>query len=133
MWKLKLKGLPQSVNHSHWFRQGRKVLTKKSRDFREMVCFELHNQGLMDDTTEPMKGKLMMLMCVRYPDKRKRDLDNLVKSAQDALQSAGVFVDDSQIRYQAIFHSGYKKGGETTIRLMPMPIGGFTLEYQEED
>lgn len=31
------------------------------------------------------------------PDRRKRDLDNILKSLLDALQHAGIYSDDSQI------------------------------------
>jgi crossover junction endodeoxyribonuclease RusA len=31
------------------------------------------------------------------PDRRRRDLDNLLKAVQDALAHAGVYDDDSQI------------------------------------
>jgi len=39
------------------------------------------------------------------PDKRRRDLDNLIKAIQDSLQYAGVYEDDSQIDYLTIKRS----------------------------
>ena len=44
-----------------------------------------------------MGGRLSVCLCVFPPDKRKRDLDNLLKISIDSLQKAGFFHDDSQI------------------------------------
>jgi crossover junction endodeoxyribonuclease RusA len=41
--------------------------------------------------------RLGLHMTVHAPDKRARDLDNLLKASLDALQKAGVFESDSQI------------------------------------
>lgn len=43
----------------------------------------------------PIKGKYKMVVCVRRPDKRRRDLDNVAtKALNDLLQKAGVIEDD---------------------------------------
>lgn len=43
----------------------------------------------------PVKGKYKMVVCVRRPDKRRRDLDNVAtKALNDLLQKAGVIEDD---------------------------------------
>lgn len=85
---------PPSVNH-YWFQKGnRRFIGKKGKQFREDVknIFEdLLISGFKDT------DRLQLIMVVVPPDKRKRDLDNLLKAPLDALQHAGVYKDDSQI------------------------------------
>lgn len=45
----------------------------------------------------PLTGRLAVSIRVYPPDKRRRDLDNLMKCLIDALQHAGMYQDDSQI------------------------------------
>ena len=46
------------------------------------------------------------------PDNRRRDMDNVVKSLQDALTAAGVWVDDYQIEHLTVRrHKARKAGG----------------------
>lgn len=40
------------------------------------------------------------------PDAKRRDLDNLLKAPLDAMQHAGIYLDDSQIRRLLIEHAG---------------------------
>lgn len=43
----------------------------------------------------PVKGKYKLVVCVRRPDKRRRDLDNVSgKALNDMLQKAGIVEDD---------------------------------------
>ena len=58
-------------------------------------------------------------MRVHMPDRRRRDLDNIVKPFQDALQLAGVFLDDSQIKHLDIREVGVD------------PMGGIEIEIAE--
>ena len=70
-----------------------------------------HNAASLEDCgddriSEPLLGNLGAVnfqgkLCVEIeayrPDKRRRDLDNLLKAALDACTSAGVWEDDSNI------------------------------------
>jgi crossover junction endodeoxyribonuclease RusA len=49
------------------------------------------------------------------PDKRKRDLDNILKSLLDALTYAGIWEDDSQIDDLRIYRATI--GGMVKVRI----------------
>lgn len=85
---------PPSVNH-YWLlipmgRSVRMVIGKKGKEFREAV------NALLKDTPE-LTGKMSLTVEVFPPDRRKRDLDNLLKATQDSMQHAGIYKDDSDI------------------------------------
>jgi crossover junction endodeoxyribonuclease RusA len=44
-----------------------------------------------------MAGPLMVNVDIFPPDKRRRDIDNCLKSLLDALQHGGAYLDDNQI------------------------------------
>lgn len=90
---------PPSVNH-YWRHPtkgalaGRTLISEKGREFREAVLKTAQAERW------PYFGpdqRLAVRILAYMPDKRRRDLDNLLKSALDALTHAGVWVDDSQI------------------------------------
>ena len=92
---LKLPSLPfpPSVNH-YWVRNrnGGLRVSAEGKAFREAVMWKLKNT-----ISQPMQGMLAVDILVSMPDRRRRDLDNLMKAALDALTAAGVWLDDSQI------------------------------------
>jgi crossover junction endodeoxyribonuclease RusA len=51
------------------------------------------------------------------PDKRKRDVDNVLKALLDALRVGGAYSDDSQIGRLLIERKAPKKGGEVIVRI----------------
>ena len=68
-------------------------LSQRGKDYREQVCYLcLQSQGFFDENT-----RLSVSILAYPPDRRKRDLDNVLKSLMDALMHAGVYPDDSQI------------------------------------
>lgn len=89
---------PPSVNH-YWRRQGsRYFVSKEGRIYRETLYYLCTaHKGLFGPTE-----RLSLLIDAYPPDKRRRDLDNILKSLLDSLQHAGVYADDSQIDYLAI-------------------------------
>lgn len=81
---------PPSVNH-YWFAKGnRRYIGKAGKEFREQVVAE-------HGTTKPLKGKLKVHIAVIPPTNGRRDLDNLCKAPLDAMQHAGIYLDDGQI------------------------------------
>jgi crossover junction endodeoxyribonuclease RusA len=52
---------------------------------------------------------------VSPPDKRTRDLDNLLKGPLDALAHAGVYTNDRQINDLRIYRGNVIKGGRLTV------------------
>ena len=91
--RLKL-GVPPSTNSYYRSVTGKGVLiSKRGREYRAEVAKACQEYvGAFGD------DRLSVLVVLRPPDKRKRDLDNFCgKALLDALMKAGVFQDDSQI------------------------------------
>jgi crossover junction endodeoxyribonuclease RusA len=71
---------------------GRHLLSEKGRNYREAVkvlCWQL---GL-----KRMRGRLSVSLVVHPPDRRRRDLDNVLKASFDSLTAGGAWEDDSQV------------------------------------
>lgn len=84
---------PPSVNH-YWGQRGTiKYLTKKAKDFRAAI----QNVIDVEFNQEPLEGRLSLNMTLYPPDRRKRDVDNPIKPTLDALEHAGVYLNDSQV------------------------------------
>lgn len=97
---------PPSANHTYSYVYGRPVLTKDARTFRHQVRRIVSANGI-----KPLLCSLTVHVDAFPPDKRKRDIDNCLKSLLDALQHAGVFWDDSQItELHAIKHPPVLEG-----------------------
>lgn len=84
---------PPSVN-TYWrtFR-GRMIISAHGREYRAAVAEQVLLQHAARHYTAPLK----ITIEAWRPDRRKRDLDNLLKAALDSLAHAGVFEDDAQI------------------------------------
>ena len=104
---------PPTVNNYWLHIRNRKVLSARARKFQDEVA-----QGLIDQIEipkgkvwKPIEDKLFIEIDAYPPDRRKRDLDNIVKPLFDAMEVAEFMVDDNQIDY---FH----------VRRMPVVKGG---------
>ena len=102
---------PPSMN-TYWrnFR-GRTVLSKKGREFKQLV------QEYVIDNQVPKFGdqRLSVIMVFRPRDKRVCDIDNRIKPVLDALQDAGVYDDDSQIDHLEMSRGLHLKGGGIVV------------------
>lgn len=81
---------PPSSNH-YWFQNGnRRFIGAKGKQFRQDVKMVVNHLN-------PLTGKMYIDIMATMPDRRKRDLDNLLKATLDALQHGGLFEDDKDI------------------------------------
>jgi crossover junction endodeoxyribonuclease RusA len=84
---------PPSVN-TYWRNlDGRTIISAKGREYREQVG----EQILIQRMAKFFAGNLRVTIKAYRPDRRRRDLDNLLKATLDGLAHAGVYQDDSQI------------------------------------
>ncbi len=102
---------PPSVNHYWRMWRGRMLISLEGREYRKRVLVTLRLAGV-----EPMSGPLAVEIDAFPPDRRRRDTDNLLKAALDALQHAGVYDDDSQIEDLHIRRRGID-GGRLVVRI----------------
>lgn len=105
---------PPSVNH-YWGQVGtRKFIGKKGQEFRLAVA-----EACADAKVQAMEGRLTVHVALYPPDKRKRDIDNVLKSLLDACEHAGCFENDNQIDELYIIRQEVRKGGKCTIAIFP--------------
>lgn len=60
-------------------------------------------------------GRLRVQILVRPPDRRARDLDNILKCCLDALTKAGVWHDDSQVDSLLVVRGDQVDGGSVIV------------------
>lgn len=101
---------PPSVNTYWGFHGHRRFLTKKAVDFKKEVAHwvSLSGQKFGD-------ARLEVTIITHAPDRRARDIDNIVKPTLDALVQAGLFDDDSQVDLLTVKRGDVAKGGKAVI------------------
>lgn len=102
---------PPSINHYYGRRPGGGVYIKAAgNSFRSDVVTlcRLHKAKMQT-------GRLAMFIRAYPPDKRKRDLDNIVKAVQDALQVAGCYENDCQIDALNVQRCESRRGGKVNV------------------
>lgn len=103
---------PPSINH-YWRRVGHKTLISRTgRAFRVNVVAILARRRL-----QVLHGPLEIEIDLHPPDRRRRDVDNALKSLLDALQHGGVYLDDSQIVHLEVTKREPVAGGKTLVRI----------------
>ena len=115
-WTISLP-FPPSVNHYWRMVRGKMLISKAGREYRKAVGLLVFPYAAYGVPLFPESFRLSVALLAHPPDRRRRDLDNMLKAALDALQHAGVYADDSQIDHLEIDRGEIWDGGglEVTI------------------
>lgn len=70
---------------------------KDSPKYREWM--ELEARKIKNEIQSPYAEPVYVYMEITFPDRRKRDLDNMAKPVCDVLKQAGIYEDDSLIEF----------------------------------
>lgn len=111
---------PPSMNH-YWRRVGpRTLISREGRTFRRNVCALLAGNG---PRKPPAGGRVALAMDAFPPDRRRRDLDNLLKPTLDALEHACVYEDDGQIDVLVVRRRQVDRPlGRVEVRVEELPL-----------
>jgi crossover junction endodeoxyribonuclease RusA len=109
------------VNHYYRRVGPRTLISREGREYRRAVC-GLLAPGSGGIRKPPAGGRIALAMDAFPPDRRRRDLDNLLKGTQDALEHAGVYEDDSLIDLLAVVRREPVPGGRLAIRIDGFPL-----------
>lgn len=105
---------PPTVNTYYTVARGRKILSKKGRQYKTNVTGLILESGHVNTS---ISGDLELTLVLVPPCRRKRDIDNYCKALLDAITSAGVWGDDSQIKRLNIEMMGAEKPGRVSVSI----------------
>lgn len=108
---------PPTVNH-YWERNrnGSLRIGPPGKLFRERVAWQVRTKGL-----RCLTGRLGTTIVAYPPDRRVRDLDNVLKALCDSLTHAGLWEDDSQIDDLRVLRGDVVPGGRITLAIRELP------------
>lgn len=105
---------PPSVNGYWRSFQGRQIISKRGREYRESAANAIKLLGL---TNELVSQRLSVSVVINPPTLRKYDIDNWCKGPFDALTHAGFWVDDEQVDRLLISKGEKVKGGRVCLKI----------------
>lgn len=92
----------------------RTLLSEEGRRYRTNAAQMCMLGGV---NNRQLAGRLAVSLVACPPDRRARDLDNVLKATLDALTHAGVWLDDSQIDLLSVERAQVVKGGELRVTI----------------
>ena len=105
---------PPTVNTYYTVDRGRKILSRKGRAYKKEAIICLYQQC----APKGLEGPYAICISVRPPDKRKRDIDNLIKPLFDSLVEYGAISDDSEVIDLRIRKFNQIKSGSVEILIL---------------
>jgi crossover junction endodeoxyribonuclease RusA len=105
---------PPTAN-TYWRKwKNRMVLSPRGEQYK------LDVQAAVGLNPPRLSGRLCLMVSAWMPDRKRRDIDNLLKPLLDALTYAGVWDDDSQVKALSIAEAGVRKPGSVQIQITRM-------------
>lgn len=98
---------------------GRHLISEQGRAYRAKVTAQVWSE----QQAHKLADRLAVSILCYPPDRRRRDLDNILKAALDALVFAGVMLDDSQIDRLAIERCAVQAPGRLEITIERLSDG----------
>lgn len=107
---------PPSTNNAYAVRNGRKVKTTAARSYAREVVHAVSTKKEWRSLKNELRSThaLKVTITAHYPDRRRRDLANLEKLANDAIFT-WLGVDDSQIVDLRLTRGDDRDGGALTV------------------
>lgn len=106
---------PPSLNRLYRINAGGKGVRKSEAGKRYQQAVKLASLR-----SQGVEGKVLVTIDVFPPDRRKRDLDNLLKILLDALTKAALIEDDSKIDRLLVQRREVIRGGRVTVVIKSM-------------
>lgn len=85
-----------------------RYLTAAANEFKRVV-------RLLCGRKQAFSGRVGVKVLVWMPDRRIRDMDNLLKGVLDSISAAGVIVDDCQVDEIQMRREGVHRGGKVQV------------------
>ncbi len=104
--------LPWPVSLNAYWRicQGRLIVSSQARAYRQKVCYMAYK------LRRAYWDKRVSMHIEAYPpDKRCRDIDNLLKITLDSLQEAKIYENDNQVERILLERKSIEKPGKIVI------------------
>lgn len=108
---------PPSVNHYWRYARGHWHVSTDGQRYRRTVYASVVGHDMFH-------GRLDVDVTVWPPDRRRRDLDNVLKAVLDALAFGGVYKDDEQIDDLAVHRGPMQSGGAVRVVVRARDDGG---------
>ena len=113
---------PPTVNTYFTVSHGRKILSDRGRTYQAMCAAMVDAQrrhGYIPNGTV-FTDDVAVEITIRPPDRRKRDLDNLLKAALDAITNAHVWNGDSQVKQILARWGERTENGSANVKIMAL-------------
>jgi crossover junction endodeoxyribonuclease RusA len=76
------------------------VISREAKDYRKQVSMIV--KTCVSPKSRPITKSISLGIVANPPDRRRRDLDNLLKATLDAMEIAGLYRNDRQVHQLAI-------------------------------
>tara|TARA_R100000655_G_scaffold34275_1_gene66890 strand:+ start:977 stop:1420 length:444 start_codon:yes stop_codon:yes gene_type:complete len=102
----------------------RVLLSKAGREYKtnvKEVVDDYIAKTEFDEVPFPYEGRLMLHIRLHAPTRRMYDLDNRLKAVCDALEYAGIYIDDNQIDSITVRRGEVmKNNGRATVQIIEL-------------